>query len=168
MRLNLRDIVNTPGAGAAFDYPLDLSALDFYGERPAAHPVRVRGTVRNMAGALMLEGTASTVLELTCDRCGKPFSREQVLPLDTLLASELADEESEGEIYLLDGDELDLDELARTAFILGMEPKHLCSEDCKGLCARCGANLNEGPCGCKREPDPRLAGLAKLLEQPEE
>lgn len=168
MRLNLRDIVNTPGAGVSFDYPLDLSDLDFNGERPAAHPVRVSGTVRNMAGALMLEGTASTVLELTCDRCGKAFSQEQVLPLDTLLATELADEESEGEIYLLDGDELDLDELARTAFILGMDTKHLCSEDCKGLCARCGANLNDGPCGCKREPDPRLAGLAKLLEQPEE
>lgn len=168
MRLNLRDIVNTPGASISFDYPLDLSDLDFYGARPAVHPVRVEGTVRNRAGALTLEGNASTLLELVCDRCGKPFSQEQTLSLDTLLAARLEDEESEGDIYLLDGEELDLDELARTVFILGMEPKHLCSEDCKGLCARCGADLDEGPCGCKREPDPRLAGLAKLLEQPEE
>ena len=40
----------------------------------------------------------------------------------------------------------------------------LCSEDCKGLCAVCGKNLNEGPCDCKPEPDPRLAVLAQLLK----
>ena len=49
----------------------------------------------------------------------------------------------------------------------GMDTKTLCSEDCKGLCPRCGANLNDGPCGCKREVDPRLAVLAKLLENRE-
>jgi len=168
MRLNLREIIHTPGASLPFEFQMDLSDLDFYGARPAVHPVQVRGSVRNRAGALVLEGTVSTVLELTCDRCGKPFSRAQTLSLDTLLATELAEEESEGDIYLLDGEEADLDEIARTAFILGMDTKHLCSEDCKGLCARCGADLNEGPCGCKREVDPRLAGLAKLLEQPEE
>ncbi|MDY5613643.1 MAG: DUF177 domain-containing protein, partial [Dysosmobacter sp.] len=53
---------------------------------------------------------------------------------------------------------------ARTAFILEMDTKTLCSEDCKGLCPRCGADLNLGPCSCKKEVDPRLAALAKLLE----
>ena len=168
MRLNLREIINTPGASLPFSFQLDLSDVDFYGERPIAHPVEVNGAIRNMAGALVLEGEAATVLELACDRCGKPFSQEQRVSLDTLLATELADEESESEIVLLEGEEADLDEVARTAFILGMDTKHLCSEDCKGLCARCGANLNEGSCHCKSEVDPRLAGLAKLLERPEE
>ena len=59
---------------------------------------------------------------------------------------------------------VDVEDLARTAFILGMDTKTLCSEDCKGLCARCGADLNLGPCSCKKEVDPRLAALAKLLE----
>lgn len=168
MRLNLREIIHTPGASLPFAFQMDLSDLEFNGQRPATHPIEVEGVVKNTAGALVLEGKASTVLDLTCDRCGKPFTQTQTVSLDTLLATELADEESEGEIYLLDGEEADLDEVARTAFILGMDTKHLCSEDCKGLCAKCGANLNEGPCGCKPEVDPRLAGLAKLLEQPEE
>ena len=44
--------------------------------------------------------------------------------------------------------------------------KILCSEDCKGLCPRCGADLNQGPCSCvKKDVDPRLAVLAKLLEK---
>ena len=46
-----------------------------------------------------------------------------------------------------------------------MDGKHLCSEDCKGLCPTCGKDLNEGPCGCGKEVDPRLAVLAKLLDK---
>lgn len=163
MRLNLRDIIHVPGGSIPFAFQMDLTQLDFYGEQPVAEPVQVRGIVRNMAGALQLEGTASSNLHLTCDRCGKPFQREKIVPLDTLLATELEDEEND-EIVLLEGTEVDLDELAQTAFILAMDTKNLCSEDCKGLCAKCGADLNLGPCGCKPEVDPRLAALAQLLD----
>ncbi len=67
----------------------------------------------------------------------------------------------------LEDGEVDAGDLARTAFILGMDTKTLCSEDCKGLCPRCGADLNLGPCSCGKETDPRLAVLAKLLENRE-
>ena len=69
MRLNLRKIIPAPGASIPFDFQMDLSDLEWNGERPAAHPIHVSGTVRNMAGALLLEGEADTVLELRCDRC---------------------------------------------------------------------------------------------------
>ena len=52
-----------------------------------------------------------------------------------------------------------------TTFVLNMDSKLLCSEDCKGLCSRCGANLNLGPCDCKPEPDPRFAALQQLLDK---
>ena len=116
-----------------------------------------------IATALVLEGKASSLLDLTCDRCGKEFSREKVVPLNCLLATELEDEEND-EIVLLEGNEVDLDEVAGTAFILEMDTKNLCSDNCKGLCAKCGANLNNGPCGCRPEVDPRLAALAQLLD----
>ena len=164
MRLNLQEIIHVPGAELPFQFQLDLSQLDFYGAKPIANPVRVEGRVVNRAGALMLEGTASSQLELFCDRCGTSFHREKTVALDTLLATELEDEESD-EIFLLDGTWLDLDELSTTAFVLAMDTKNLCSEDCKGLCDRCGANLNEGPCRCKPEVDPRLAALAQLLDE---
>ncbi len=164
MKLDLKEILQVPGASIPFDYAMDLSWLELYGSRPVAEPLRVSGVVRNMAGALCLEGTASSPLHLTCDRCGKPFVREKTVSLDTLLATKLEDEENEDEIVLLDGTELDLDEVAQSAFILGMDTKNLCKEDCKGLCARCGADLNLGPCGCRPEIDPRLAALAQLLE----
>ena len=164
MRLDLRKIIHVPGASVPFDLQLDLTHLDFFGARPITRPLRVQGKVTNRAGALQMEGTASTVLDLTCDRCCKPYTAEKVVALDSLLATELEDEESEDEIFLLDGDEADLDEVASTAFILAMDTKNLCSEDCKGLCSRCGADLNLGPCDCKPEVDPRLAALAQLLD----
>ena len=167
MRLDLKNIIHVPGGVCPFSYELDLSDLEFGGAHPIAQPVLVTGQVRNMAGALVLEGTAATTLHLVCDRCAKPFAREKTVRLETLLAQALADERSEDEIVLLDGDEVDLDDGAATAFVLAMDSKNLCSEDCKGICPGCGADLNAEPCRCKPEVDPRLAVLAQLLEDKE-
>ena len=163
MRLDLRSVINTPDAKKAFQLEVDLSQLDFFGQAPITRPVQAEGRVTNHAGALMLEGTARSVLDLHCDRCGKPFSREKIVPLDCLVAHELEDEEHD-EIVLLDGTELDLDEVVTTAYVLAMDIKHLCSDDCKGLCFKCGVDLNVEPCRCKPEVDPRLAALAQLLD----
>ena len=164
MRLELRDIIHIPDAHKPFQFQLDLSGQDFFGARPIVHPVQAEGRVTNHAGALVLEGTARSVLALRCDRCGKAFSREKTVTLDSLVAQELEDEEND-DILLLDGTELDLDEAVSTAFILAMDTKNLCSDDCKGLCAKCGADLNLGPCGCGPDVDPRLAALAQLLDK---
>lgn len=165
MRLDLRDVILVPDAEKSFQCQVDLSDLEFYGRKPIVRPVLAQGRVVNHAGALVLNGTARSELDLVCDRCGKEFSREKVVPLDMLLADALEQEDSEDEIFLLDGNELDLDELVTTAFVLAMDTKNLCSEDCKGLCAKCGADLNLGPCGCRPEVDPRLAALAQLLDK---
>ena len=164
MRLELRDIIHIPDAHKPFQFQLDLSGQDFFGARPIVHPVQAEGRVTNHAGALVLEGTARSLLELACDRCGKKFSRKKVVTLDNLVAQELEDEEND-DILLLDGTELDLGEAVSTAFILAMDTKNLCSDDCKGLCAKCGADLNLGPCGCGPDVDPRLAALAQLLDK---
>ena len=164
MRLDLRDIILVPDAEKSFQCQVDLSDLEFYGRKPIVRPVLAQGRVVNHAGALVLNGTARSELDLVCDRCGKEFSREKVVELDMLLADALEQEDSEDEIFLLDGNELDLDELVTTAFVLAMDTKNLCSEDCKGLCAKCGADLNLGPCGCRPDVDPRWAALAQLLD----
>ena len=163
MRLDLRNIIHVPEATKPFQFQMDLSDLEFYGKHLITRPVQIEGSVTNHAGALVLEGTASSLLDLNCDRCGKEFSREKVVELECLLATELEDEEHD-EIYLIQGNEVDLDEVAGTAFILAMDTKNLCSDNCKGLCAKCGADLNNGPCGCRPEVDPRLAALAQLLD----
>ena len=163
MRLDLSKVIHVPDAQAAFQVQMDLSDLDFYGKRPIAHPVLATGTVTNHAGALVLEGVVHSVLALCCDRCGEAISREKSVVLNSLLAQELEDDKSD-DIILLEGTALDVDEVATSAFVLAMDTKNLCSDDCKGLCAKCGVNLNEEPCRCKPEVDPRFAALAQLLD----
>ena len=146
MVIDVRPILHTPGKRLDFQFELDLSDLEFDGRNPLSRPVTVEGEVRNTADLLELALTAETETEYHC-----------------MLAEELQNGESD-EIVLLEDGKVDAGDLARTAFILDMDSKTLCSEDCKGLCPRCGADWNLGPCSCKREPDPRLAALASLLE----
>ena len=80
--------------------------------------------------------------------------------------TELQDVENEDEnLFLLHGNDADLDEIVTTAFVLNMDPKMLCSPDCKGLCPTCGKDLNDGPCDCRPEMDPRLAALQKFFDK---
>ena len=164
MKLDLKPLAQQPGAVLPFELQLDLSGMEWNGAKPFTRPIQVRGAVRNRAGAMELNARLDTVLSLTCDRCAKPFEREKTVEYGTLLALELANGESD-DIVLLDKDgELELDELTREVFLLEMDTKNLCSEDCKGLCSGCGVDLNVEPCRCKKEIDPRLAKLAQLLE----
>lgn len=163
MLLNVRPILHTPGKHLDFQFSMDLSDLEFAGRYPVTQPVEVTGRVRNTADVLELELTARTTLDAVCDRCGKAFPQEKEITYQCLLAEELQNEDND-DIVLLEDGQADVGDLARTAFILGMDSKTLCSEDCKGLCPRCGADLNLGPCSCQKEVDPRLAVLAKLLE----
>lgn len=163
MLLDVKPILHTPGGRLDFQFDLDLSDMEFSGRYPVSRPVSVSGEVRNAADVLHLDLTARTTLDAVCDRCGREFSLEKEIPYHCMLAESLENGDSD-EIELLEDGKADLGDLARSAFILGMDTKTLCSEDCKGLCCRCGADLNLGPCSCQREIDPRLAALAKLLE----
>ena len=163
MLFDVKSILHTPGGQLEFQFTLDLSDVEFSGRYPISRPVAVSGSVRNTAGILDLELTTRTTLDAVCDRCGKAFSQEKEISYGCMLAEEVQNEDND-EIVLLEDGCVDVGDLARTAFILGMDTKTLCSEDCKGLCPRCGADLNLGPCSCKKETDPRLAVLAKLLE----
>jgi uncharacterized protein len=63
-----------------------------------------------------------------------------------------------------EGEEIDLTPLVHEQIILALPTRALCGEGCRGLCPRCGANLNAGPCGCPAAPaDPRLAVLHTLV-----
>lgn len=146
-----------------FHYVMDLSDVEMNGQYPAQEPVDVTGIISNTAGMLELSMAASTTLDAQCDRCANPIRLPKTVQFHCMLAEELENGEND-EIVLLEDGEVDVGDLARTAFILEMDAKFLCSEDCKGLCPRCGADLNLGPCTCKKEVDPRLAALAKLLE----
>ena len=166
MRLGLSKIIDCPGASVSFSAEVDLRDLCYGVSYPVSEPVKAEGTVRNTAGVLMMTGEISTRIHGICDRCASPFDRDVTIPLEVVLVTEMANEENEDEwVFPLEADSADLDDIVRTVFVLNLDSKLLCREDCKGLCHRCGKNLNDGPCDCRKELDPRFAALKQLLEK---
>ena len=166
MLLGLSKIIDCPGASVSFSTSVDLSDLQYGESYPVSEPVLADGMVRNTAGVLVMTGNVRTTLHGVCDRCAQDFEKDVELPIDVVLVTELSNEENEDEwVFPLVGDNADLEDIVRTVFVLNMDSKLLCSEDCKGLCCRCGKNLNDGPCSCEKELDPRFAALKQLLEK---
>ena len=166
MLLDVKSILHVPGAKQEFQFELDLSDMEFAGRYPVSRPVTVEGTVRNSADVLELNLTARTTLDAVCDRCAAEFVREVRYPVEAVLVSgEVTDSYENPWVFELEDGCADLDDIVTTALVLNMPSQLLCKPDCKGLCFRCGANLNLGPCNCKPEPDPRFAALQQLLDK---
>lgn len=166
MLLGLSKIIDSPGSSVHFSTSVDLSDLRYGISNPVSEPVAAQGTVRNTAGVLLMKGSVTTTIHGICDRCAAQFDRDIEFPIDVVLVTELSNEENEDEwVFPLVGDSADLDDIVRTVFVLNLDSKLLCREDCKGLCPKCGKNLNDGPCNCQKELDPRFAALKQLLEK---
>ena len=165
MILDLRSLFVNDGESLSLDCRFDMSEVDFYGERPLKSPVVVKGSAYSRAGIVTLSVVCDCEYTAPCDRCGKQTVKHYKVPIERVLVSKLENGEND-EIILLQDFKLDLYELCFTEVVLAMPSKHLCKEDCKGLCSQCGKNLNEGECSCeKKQIDPRLAILSQLLDQ---
>lgn len=167
MRINLCEIIESPGGRVPFSCVLDTERLLAPSIAEFVSPPLGEGHISNTAGILSLKGVLKGELIRICDRCGGTYPSAFELPLDLTLAADPEDED-DPDLYPLDGDWFDLSDALETCFILSAEPKSLCREDCAGLCSRCGKNLNDGPCGCGKEIDPRLAVLQQLLDKKDE
>lgn len=146
-------------------YELDLSGLELGGVKPFCAPVKVEALCRGFAGSVLLELHARYTVSMPCDRCCQTVTQEWERNFSHTVVRQLSDEQDDDSYVVAPEERLDLDELVREDILLDMPTKFLCAPDCKGLCPKCGKNLNQGPCGCgDREIDPRLAVLKELLE----
>lgn len=163
MIIDLKNLFNNEGESIALNHTADFSGFELNGGYPFKTPVKITGALRNRAGIVSMSAKAEFTYEAQCDRCASEVKREFCIPVEHFLAASLNNEEDDG--YLLVEDmTLDVDDLILTDILLSFPMKFLCSESCKGLCVRCGKNLNEGPCGCQKPVDPRLEVLRQLLD----
>ena len=167
MFLDLHEIIEMPGGRVPFRCELSADRLGFPALARFRGPVTASGEVRNTAGILELDAVVEADAIVRCDRCAAEFPRRLTQPVSVTLKAD-PDEDDYAELFPLEGDGVDVSDVLETCFILNMDQKFLCSEDCKGLCARCGRNLNDGPCGCGKQTDPRMAVLAQLLDDIQE
>ncbi len=160
MKIDLRPIKYEIGASIPFSFDISIAER----EATVPQPIKVTGEVLNRAGYLILSMTMTGEVETVCDRCLKPIKNLETIDFEAVLAEEVEDEEDDS-IIVYENDSFEPDELATDIFILELPSKNLCSDDCKGLCPTCGANLNESSCNCENsEIDPRLSKLLELLD----
>lgn len=145
-------------------------------------PFVVQGNVTNTGKGFLAEGTVRSEVQLECSRCLKPLRMplvvtfcerfypegEGVVGSNPFEETDETDDEAD-EVHHFRGDVLDLTDAIREQVLVSIPMKPVCEEDCKGMCATCGADLADGPCGCSDDPvDIRLAPLAEWLKAAQE
>lgn len=119
---------------------------------------------------LLIHGETDVTVIIPCDRCLKEVPVKLPLTIDKELALEQDDSYGNEDDFIdqagyMDGYQLDVDQLVYGEILTGWPAKVLCREDCKGICSMCGANLNEGSCGCSAAPDPRMAAFQDVFSK---
>ena len=156
--------------GGAVVCDIDAQAPEGTGEKVIGN-VRGSLTLTPTGRRVLAQGCIRVTVELECARCLRPHhvllniavERECVLRQIDDPEAYIEPDDGLPPVPIVNGDEIDLSELVRQLIVIHTPPRSLCRPDCKGLCATCGADLNEGPCQCEEQIDPRLAPLKALL-----
>lgn len=136
-----------------------------YSDVDFTDPIVVTGRVRNMAGYMVLSAEVKVPYSTVCARCAEPVSSVLEISFEKDIATKDDVSEDNDDYVIIEDKKLDVLLPVEEQIMLEMPSKTLCKDDCRGLCCKCGKNLNEGDCSCaKHEIDPRLAILKTLLK----
>ena len=170
MRIELDKLEKTGGSFSHLYEPEEL-VLDEEHVR-LTNPPAVSARINRSGREVRLRGKISARAEVDCDRCLKTVAIRveaefdvTYVPAEDYTSSEAAElREEDLSLSVFDGEAIDVDELVREQLLLALPARALCSEECKGLCPKCGSDRNLTACGCEsREIDPRWAGLRAVM-----
>ena len=163
-----------------YDTSFPPGGIEFGGELEQRGPLLAKGRAerleehrgpREIVVDIRVRGEYAGSFQLPCARCLDPVEHRLAEPYDVLfrpLGVDQAEREhsigaSEAEIGYYQESGLLLEDVLREQVLLALPARTLCSEDCKGLCPRCGANRNSDPCSCEGEiADARWSALGEL------
>ena len=174
MLINLSELF--PVEGKSKTYDLELEMTQFHapdggygiGEK---HPVKL--VITNQGDkVLTVKGEADVCLEMPCSRCLDPVKVPFHLEIDQKVDMKQTDEDRAADLdeqFYINGYNLDVDQLVGNELTLNLPMAVLCSDDCKGICDRCGTNLNHETCDCDNRPlDPRMSVIQDIFKQSKE
>lgn len=111
----------------------------------------------------LIEGETSVTLEIPCDRCLQPVKVSIPFEISREYDKKDSEKESEEESLII-GYNLDTEQLIYCEILVNWPMKTLCTEACKGICKKCGTNLNHSSCTCDTvELDPRMAKIRDIF-----
>lgn len=148
MKIDVADIIKTEGASldVKFEGPLgDLNSLgiDFKFD----DSINFDGQVINNSGILKLNGKLRVNYSTLCFRCLKEVTGSLDLTVNENFVA--ADKAEDVEAYTYESKFIEIDKVLVDNIILNIPMKQVCTQGCKGLCQRCGSDLNEKSCDCK-------------------
>ncbi|PYG89715.1 uncharacterized protein LY28_00308 [Ruminiclostridium sufflavum DSM 19573] len=147
MRVNVSDIVKTEGAGIDVNYYGDLSGLREFDNSVDFKPsFKFTGRIVNLGGLLKLSGELHFEFVADCLRCLERI--ETVMDIEVKEVFVEVIDSDEADAYIYEGNVVDIEKPLIDNILLAMPTKIICSDDCKGLCKHCGANLNFKNCNC--------------------
>lgn len=172
MKKHLISINDLPPSGKEFvldDQNIWLEPLkEFKMDCRIEEPLSMKLFVMPSDGGCLMRGQIQGAVIVPCNRCAEDarvqisssFDEFEEIPEN----APRSDQPGDGHIVFdRNAPMLNLDEVAWEQFMLALPARPLCRENCRGLCVKCGANLNLGDCDCRQEEmDPRMAALAGL------
>ena len=168
MKIDVSSILKEAGGQIEIDGCVKLPDTKFLGEYRFPEPIKVKGGVSNNGKSLILRADAEGVMITSCARCMKEISVPVSFRMDENLAREDSGIDEDADVILFRDNEIELDDIVYDNFLMNVEGKYLCKEDCKGLCPECGKDLNEGDCGCSKDNiDPRWSALLDIMKDNE-
>lgn len=168
MKINVAQVKETAGSQQPFNFFTSAKKIAMNGENlwlDADSGIEIKGEVVNNGRLLEVKGVIKAIAKHNCNRCLEDYTALVEIPFAE--DYQQADPEMDAdnlELAYYEGDEIDIAELVRESILLAEPLKTICKEDCRGLCPKCGTNLNITTCSCDQSVvDPRLAVLQKLL-----
>ncbi len=158
MICDVSTVVNTEGASITLDGGIEIA--DFSPDIEVLQ-AKICGQLTCSGGVLVLSANLDAKIKTVCARCLK----ELELPVsvdfsETLVQAGQESDKDLDSVIVFEGTEVDVGEIAVNNLLLNVSSKYLCSDDCRGLCPKCGKDLNQGECNCDfDEIDPRWEKL---------
>lgn len=148
MVIDVRRLFENPGERLEISGVISEERLSEISGYEFLPPVEVKGAAESRAGIVTMHYTVNARLNAECGRCLGRFVKDFSFDFEHIIVRSLQGEDT-GDYVVALCDRVDLDELGISDLLPEMPSKLLCREDCKGLCPKCGADLNESNCGCK-------------------
>lgn len=142
-RILVSDLLSKPGSSRSetgtLRVDIDLTSASVHADADFVV------TLRSLTDGLVARGEATTTAELECNRCLELTAKQFVVPFDQVYRDQPQDADEEMKIE--QGAWIDLEPAIHDEVTLALPIVSICTEDCRGLCPTCGANLNTDPCG---------------------
>ncbi len=159
MKVNISEAKSGRGETVPFEFHVTAEELDVVSEGIRLDDIVVRGEMLNTGTFFRASGEISCSRTFACDRCLELSTEHPVYEYSEEYRPAEEDVE-DGPENCFHGDVIDITDMIRDTLLAAQPLHNVCRSDCKGLCPVCGANLNQGECGCNRlVVDPRLAAL---------